>query len=72
MGIKGYFCDIHGVIYTVADFYQDGTNAPYHIEIEGNTVIQCGTFSEGDGYPVDEEYTLWESLVDLAKAIEEK
>lgn len=71
MSIKGYFCDINGVIYTVADFYDGGSNAPYAVIVEGSTVMHVGAYSDGDGYPVEEEYTLWPTLSSLASAIEE-
>jgi len=68
--IKGYFVDSEGVIYTVADFYERGSNAPYNVIVEQGTVLQCGSYSHGDGYPIDGEYTLWGSLSELSKAIE--
>lgn len=69
--IKGYFVDSEGVIYTVANFYERGSNAPYHVIVDGNTVLHCGAYSHGDGYSIDGEYTLWGSLRELSAAIGE-
>lgn len=70
--IKGYFIDLQGIIYTVADFYEGGSNAPYHIEVEGDSVYECHVYQEGDGWQIDETYTLHSTLRDLAFAVEEK
>lgn len=71
MSIKGYFCDCNGVIYTVADFYDGGCNSPYHVIVTGNMVERCGAYEHGNGYPIDDTYTLWPTLSSLASAIEE-
>lgn len=70
MNVKGCFCDCNGVIYTVADFYGGGCNAPYHVIVTGNKVERCGEYEYGNGYPIDDIYTLWPTLSSLANAIE--
>lgn len=70
MSIKGYFCDCNGVIYAVADCYDGGCNAPYHVIVTGDTVERCGSYEHGNGWPIDDTYTLWPTLTSLAAAIE--
>lgn len=65
------FVDVNGHIWSIN---QSGeSNFPGDIKIEGNTVLILGAKDDlGDGRPVDEEYQLWQSLTDLAIALEQE
>jgi len=68
--IVGYFIDCNGVIYTVAPWFESGSNAPYHVVVDGDTVHECGAFEFENGYLINNTYTLHKTLSDLAKVIE--
>lgn len=74
-----YFVDVNGVIFTV--FPSGESNFPGDLKIEEKTadrsfaqVMVLGEYENGDksgGRLVEDEYQLWDSLTELAKAIEE-
>lgn len=63
---KGVFIDADSAYYTVSDEIEGGCNAPYHVIVEGRTVLECGAYSYGDGYSIEGEYTLHPSMKAIA------
>lgn len=73
-----YFVDVNGVIFTV--FPGGNSNFPADLKIEEKTadrpfaqVQVLGEYENGDksgGRLIEDEYVLWDSLTDLAQAIE--
>lgn len=66
---QGYFVDVGGRIHQVAHWFRDGCSANYRVHIVGDTVYEV-TAVEDEGLLLGNEYTLWPSLTELAKAIE--
>lgn len=74
-----YFVDNNGVIFTILDNGQ--TNFPGEIKVEeakgdheSATVMVLGAYEGEEGNSprlVEDEYQVWDSLIDLAVAIEE-
>lgn len=64
------FVDIHGVIYSLYDNGQ--SNFPHYFTIteDGKTLQVLGEMAECGDIAIDEEYTIWDSLTELAKQIE--
>lgn len=69
--IKGYYVDLEGCVVTVTEEVGKFSNPWGEVLIEGDTVLTGGWEPE-DGFRVDEEYSLWTDLSELAAAIEEK
>lgn len=68
MKLRCFVC-VNGHVWTIND--EGKTNFPADIHIEGNTVQILGARDDlGPGRAIDEEYQLWNSLTDLAIAIE--
>ena len=65
-----YFVDINGVIFTI---YDDNTsNYPGDFEIVGSDFRSLGVKDcLGEGREIVDEYVIWDSLVELAQAIED-
>lgn len=68
--IKGYYVNLEGVVVTVTEDKGKFSNPWGEVLIEDGTV--CEGCWEEDGFRIDEEYTLWTSLKELASVIEEK
>lgn len=65
-----YFVGQNSVIYTL--FPSGASNFPGDFKVEGSNILELGARDDvGDSREIIEEYTLWDSLVELAKAIEE-
>ena len=64
--VDGVFIDAESVYYLVFDRKDGRSNAPYHVIIDGDSVMECGQYSEGDGYPIEGEYTLHPSMTAIA------
>lgn len=68
--IKGYYVNLQGAIITVLE--QDGKlyNPWDEVIVIGDTVIEGAYEPDGGGFRVDEEYTLWTNLKELAECLE--
>lgn len=63
-----YFVAENGVIYSI--YPRGNSNFAADFKIEGARVLVLGPPDGSEGREIVESYDLWESLVDLAKAIE--
>jgi hypothetical protein len=63
---EGCFIDVDGVVHLISSIENNLSTAPYTVICEGDTVIHCGDYLEGDGYAVNEEYTLHRSISGFA------
>lgn len=72
--ILGYFYCVDSILWTVWEEKEDGkepvhsSNFPRKFKIKGNTVLEVEDDAQGEF--INEEYTLWASLTDLAIEVE--
>lgn len=64
------FIDVDGVVHLVSSVENNESSAPYAIMCEGDTVLHCGEYLEGEGYAIEEQYTL-HTIPELSKILDE-
>ena len=68
--IKGYYVNLEGCVVTVTENDGKFYNPRGEVLVEGDTVMEGGYEPYGEGFRVDEEYTLWTNLKALADVVE--
>lgn len=64
------FIDADGVVHLISSVEKNESGAPFKIICKGDTVLHCGEYSEGDGYAIEEEYTL-HKIPEFSKLMDE-
>lgn len=64
------FIDCDGVVHLISSVSKNESTASFPIICESDSVIHCGEHLKGEGYAIEENYTLHHSISDFAKLMD--